>query len=660
MLLLDEPDQLLWDRFRAGQVTLNEIQTNPLLQRWWRAATAGVRVEGSAPALGVGGADLVERRARFDESIAGALAHVEPMVAELSRRGLLLVLADAQGCIVHARGGGTFADRATASALAEGACWSEDCRGTNGIGTALTEASPVGVIGRAHYDRGAHGLFCYGAPLRDARGKIVGALDVSGAVENRTPAVKLAVLATAGAIEREARAHAYSRATPGGYGLVARMLEKCSIGALLVEAPGVVRLHNEAAARVLGLPRAGATLPLQRALGIDWEELQEKAFAGRGVEVLSAAQGRVRVEVQPLLDPRGEAFAAVVYVETVATLLAAPRREVPVRRPPRVPFEAILGSDPDLRATLRTCERFAATDVPVLIVSETGTGKDLVARGIHLASARAEMPFVAVNCGALSASLLESELFGYAAGAFTGARAGGHAGKLGAAQGGTLFLDEIGEMPEALQAMLLRVLEDGSYYRVGDNQVRHADIRVVCATSRDLPAYVQQGRFREDLLYRIQGVRATLPPLRRRTDKLEVARGLLAREAKQKEVPAPRLSPEAERFIEQHTWPGNVRELKSALRHAMVLADGSPVLGLEHFPRHDTEPAFDDAPPSSRVPVSELRPLVVDGASLRDLEVGAVERALAAAGGNVSEAARRLGVARSTLYRMLRKREGER
>jgi transcriptional regulator with PAS, ATPase and Fis domain len=278
------------------------------------------------------------------------------------------------------------------------------------------------------------------------------------------------------------------------------------------------------------------------------------------------------------------------------------------------------------------------------LLAETGTGKELFARALHAASPRADGPFVALNCGALAAGVLESELFGYAPGAFTGALRGGSVGKLGAANGGTLFLDEIAEMPDALQAALLRVLDDGVYHRVGDNRPSRADFRLVCATCRDLPALVEQGAFRRDLFYRVHGGCITIPSVRERDDRVFVARGLLARLA----APAPplELTADAEAWIAEHDWPGNVRELKTALVHAVAMSGGEPITRA-CFPR-----VLVARPGGGRSAVGPGAPL--SARSRDDVLRDAVREAMRASQGNVTEAARRLGVARSTIYRSLR------
>lgn len=296
---------------------------------------------------------------------------------------------------------------------------------------------------------------------------------------------------------------------------------------------------------------------------------------------------------------------------------------------------ALYAEDATLRATIERARRFAPTKVPVVLLGETGSGKELMAQAIHAASPRARGPFVAMNCGAVAPQLLESELFGAAPHAFTGADPRGRRGLFETAHEGTLFLDEVAEMPTAMQATLLRVLECGELRRVGDAQTRKVDVRLVCATCRDLGALVAAGTFRSDLFYRLRGVSLTLPPLRSRTDVVSLAAHLLRRLD-----PRATLSVCAEEALVQHPWPGNVRELRSALEVGLALADDG-VVRAEHLP---LEPAPGAAARED------------DGVTALDTaEASLVRRALAEFDGNISLAARRLGVARSTLYRMMRR-----
>jgi len=297
-----------------------------------------------------------------------------------------------------------------------------------------------------------------------------------------------------------------------------------------------------------------------------------------------------------------------------------------------------------MRALLSRVRRFADTSAPVVILGESGTGKEVVARALHGSSTRRDAPFVAVNVAALPAELLESELFGHARGAFTGA-ATAKQGLFEAANGGTLFLDEIAEMPLPLQAKLLRVLQDGEVRRVGETHSFGVDARIVCATHRDLAVLVGRGLFREDLYYRLNVLRLRVPPLRDRPeDVLPLARAFLAQEGKAELA----FTASVKKALARYAWPGNVRELSSAVKHGVALShDGA--IDLDHLPEElATTPAAGGA--SGAI----LRAPGVDLRSLAEVEREHMLRVVEACGGSHLEAARHLGIGRSTLWRKLR------
>jgi two-component system, NtrC family, response regulator AlgB len=299
-------------------------------------------------------------------------------------------------------------------------------------------------------------------------------------------------------------------------------------------------------------------------------------------------------------------------------------------------------AEPAMRQAIDVALQVAATDATILLRGESGTGKGVVARSVHAASKRAARPFVTVSCPNLSAELLESDLFGHVRGAFTGA-VENKSGKVDAAAGGTLFLDEVGDLPLTLQPKLLRLIQDREYERVGDASPRVADVRLVGATNRDLEAEVRAGRFREDLLYRLNVIEVTVPPLRaRRKDILPLAHRLLAFFARQTGKAVTGFSPEAEAALQAYSWPGNVRELRNAIERAVILSPG-PTIALTHLPGHLTAGA------GHRVEVGG--PVTLD-----DLEKEHIRRVLESTA-SIEDAAQTLGIDPSTLYRK-RKRYG--
>lgn len=305
----------------------------------------------------------------------------------------------------------------------------------------------------------------------------------------------------------------------------------------------------------------------------------------------------------------------------------------------------LIGQTESMQRVKRLVERISPTDSSVLILGETGTGKEVVARSIHEHSSRSKMPFVAVNCGALPENLVESELFGHKKGAFTGAETP-RKGLIEVANGGTLFLDELGELDKAMQVKLLRFLESGEVRRVGENEPFTVDVRVVCATNRNLEDMVHAGTFREDLFFRVNTFEIRLPPLRERKDDIpELAKFLIARCLKREKVPDTILSPKAIELLRQHEWSGNVRELANAIEHAVILSNGKTI-----------EPT--DLPGSvSRKSSHSSKPFHVSNfvhpLTLREIEMEVILQTLEKYNGDKPQTADELGIALKTLYNKL-------
>jgi two-component system, NtrC family, response regulator AlgB len=332
-------------------------------------------------------------------------------------------------------------------------------------------------------------------------------------------------------------------------------------------------------------------------------------------------------------------------VDRLASRQALERRmaEMEAALAAEVPEADLTTESPGMRATLETLGRAAASEAPILLRGENGTGKGVLARALHARSPRARRPFVTVNCPTLSEELLASELFGHVRGAFTGA-VRDQAGKVEAAEGGTLFLDEIGEVSTALQAKLLRFLQEKEFERVGETRTRHADVRVVAASNRDLERDVAEGRFREDLLFRLNVIEVRVVPLReRREDIVRLARRFLAFFARAAGRPAPELSPEAEASLQSYEWPGNVRELRNAMERAVILWPAR-TLGREALPERIAAHAAG-------------LPSLGGDYTLDEVEREHLLRVLGRAP-TLEEAARILGIDASTLWRKRKKYEG--
>jgi len=335
-----------------------------------------------------------------------------------------------------------------------------------------------------------------------------------------------------------------------------------------------------------------------------------------------------------------------------------PSRPAPRTAPSQAPgLQALHSGDPQIATVVDKIRRVMDRDIPILLLGETGTGKEVFARAIHQDSRRARQPFVAVNCASIPETLIEAELFGYEEGAFTGARRRGAVGKIVQAHGGTLFLDEIGDMPLSLQAHLLRVLQERQVMPLGGSRSIPVDVSVVCATHRNLREMIQAQTFREDLYYRLNGLALKLPPLRERSDLPTLVERLLGQLAPEN---TPRLSGPVRRLFQHYSWPGNVRQLHNVLRTACVMAGPGQEVLPEHLPDDFVEEARQAMQAAGQRLIAAEEPQIASSGiappsvPLHALAHQTIRQAVAQCDGNISLAARRLGVSRNTVYRALR------
>lgn len=376
--------------------------------------------------------------------------------------------------------------------------------------------------------------------------------------------------------------------------------------------------------------QAGESCPLARA--------RESAQRERVLHLHHTPQGEayVNIELVPLRDGAGE---LAWFIEKMEPLRVAQGEPI---------AHGLIGRSPAFQQMLELVARVGPSEASVLLLGESGTGKELLARAVHEASPRAHAPLVVVECASLSEALFESELFGHDRGAFTGANTA-KAGLAEAASGGTLFLDEVGDIPLSMQVKLLRLLESGTYRRVGSTELRRTDVRVVSATHRDLQAMVAQGRFRQDLYYRLSTFPIRLPALRERRSDI----GLLAKALLQRVAPQRRLTLDAQALqcLNEHAFPGNVRELRNVLERAALLADGSQI------ERTHVERALDTGATSPQ-PASPMKGVAAinlePGSTLREVERAVLRNQLQAHQGSRAELARKLGISERSLYRRLR------
>ncbi len=544
---------------------------------------------------------------------------MEALYTDAKATDSVVILTTPDGLILDAMGSAEFLNKAARVALRPGVTWSEVHTGTNAIGTALHERRPVEVRGAEHYF-GVHRLLsCSASPIFDGRGRTVGVLDLSGdASVHQVHALGMVRFAV-DQIER-------------------RLLER--------DLPGrdVLRLHPDAT--LLGTHREGvlvfedhhlvaANRYALDMLGVDWSEVGHCRY-----DTLFESATPRGPDTRTLHATGGLEFQS--RHERVPIRLSRTPRQVGTPPLPLRQLEPLF--DEHFNRQLDRHVRLLDADIPILLHGETGSGKEVVARELHHRSTRANGPFVAVDCAALPEGLIEAELFGYRAGAFTGARREGARGLLREADGGVLFLDEIGDMPLALQSRLLRVLQEREITPLGGGTPVQVNFTVIAASHRHLDEAVAGHRFREDLYYRIAQTVLQLPPLREHPDLPALITRLWA--ALGGTDAGISIGYDALQCLAAHPWPGNMRQLLGVLRMLLVLATTSTTIGLDDLPdtlRNDSPPATQPAHGASHNP-----------ASLKALEHSVMQDALAACAGNLSAAARRLGVSRSTLYRHLR------
>jgi sigma-54 dependent transcriptional regulator, acetoin dehydrogenase operon transcriptional activator AcoR len=500
----------------------------------------------------------------------------------------IALLADRDGNIIHTVGDPTFANRAQKVQLQIGANWKEGHKGTNAIGTSLIEKQPVHVQGEQHFFVENQFLTCSASPIFSAAGELLGVLNISTRKEYNHPLALTLVCMVAESLQNRFLATAAERIVTLPY-VEARTMQR-SLPLIGLDRDDRIVGLNESAKRQLGDDRLGKVL--------------EHADEVRG-EIVQDNRRRLWPSAAPA---------------------------------PLKPFPRLAGSCPRFMQAKMLGQKAARVDFPVLILGESGTGKELFAQMIHETGPRAQEPFIAVNCSSIPENLIESELFGYEGGSFTGAQREGRIGKFEAAKRGTIFLDEIGDMSLRSQAALLRVLQEKVVTPVGSHQSRPIYARVVAATHRHLPDEIKAGRFRADLYYRLKGVMISLPPLRDRSDILQLAEHLL-QQLSPNGGPT-KISREAQALLASYSWPGNVRELQGVLIQAAFLADGDDIEGV-HI---QLERLGEEGDSSTR---EQVLP------SLKEAELEAIRRAIRTTGGNVSQAAKLLQIGRNTLYRKM-------
>ncbi len=606
-------------QFSEARTVSDDLFPRPILRSWERCAGLGFDMEARPRVEPMTEQELRELRERHALLRRMCRPELEALRAEAETTDSIIILTDASGVLLERLGSADFAERATRVALSPGAAWGEQVTGTNAIGTALVERRPIEVRGPEHYFAPHRFLSCSASPIFDPRGELVAILDLSGpAAVHHVHALGLVRLA-ADQIEHRLFQHGFKHCD----------LLRFHADPALIGTPreGILVFQDH---RLVAANRHGLAL-----LDLTPEAIDARRFGDLFANGLSKLDERCRLRSHHGVEFHARLRRPVPCAPKAQTRTVATR----TRAEPWL--------DDTLRAARDRAVRLIDGDVPVLLQGETGVGKEVLARQVHAHSARGTGAFVAVNCAALPETLIESELFGYVDGAFTGARRQGATGLLREAHGGVLFLDEIGDMPLGLQSRLLRVLQEREVTPLGGTRATPVDFAVICATHRNLQDMVAQGAFRSDLYFRIAQYTIALPPVRALRNLAEVITTLWT------DIAGPagiRLAPESLDLLAAYDWPGNFRQLVATLRALHVLSQPDRPLTPDLIPAEIRDHVL-RAGRTCELATGQVGGQ--DAGRLAEVTREAMRQALVRAGGNVSRAAQQLGVNRSTIYRQL-------
>lgn len=595
----------------------------------------------------------------------------------LQGSGFCMAVADADGYVLHTLGDAHLLAHYKKGNCMPGYLWTEEAVGTCGIGLVLIEGIPIQISGKEMFCKRAHQITNSATPVHDNNGKLLGVIALSGlasAVHIHTLGM---VILTAKAIRSQIGEIEKAREIAIRNTYMTALMESDQRGIITLNGDGDIVQINKKATALLGLDQSNASSASlhsqdsQESLNIsaltrtrmNWKQTlhSKQGFTEREVTFIRGdSRFQLVCTLDPITMPDGESAGGMLLVVEHDRILQLANEMAGSQA--RFTFNSIIGSSSSLEEAKKVANAAARGDAAVLLHGETGTGKELFAQAIHNASPRHNKPFVVINCGAIPNELLESELFGYVEGAFTGARKGGRPGKFELADGGTLFLDEIGDMPLDMQVKILRALQSGEVNRVGDMQTIKVDLRIIAATNVDLDTAIKRGTFREDLFYRISTLNITIPPLRDRgNDVLTLAEAFLHRIRPRLGKPDLEYSSSALQAFSQATWPGNIRQLENAVERAVNICEQRVImpddLGLDYT---DTRTAQNIASGSdhsnhANVPAEVANLDTNSEAMLGEMEQALIARLMDENDSNISKVARSLGVSRPTLYRKLKK-----
>lgn len=611
-------------------------------------------------AFGINTAQTFSSKILQDEALENVLqenklliALSEPIINNLYNfvkgSGFFGILTDARGCILNIMGDENVLETAFNLDMVPGAYMSEQHIGTNAMGTALWEKKPVQISGEEHFVEVYHRWTCSAAPIRDPKGNIIGTLNLTGysrLVHSHTLGMVVAAVKSIELALKHQQAKdklLWSRQYAG------TIIDSIPKGILTISPKGFIKSINRKGQKIVGRAKDALIGMRIEEFFTDWPKIQA-SFSDQKFHLKSRTYIQqdhqsleISLELYPIFDSRENQNGMICIFSEVPRISQEEKTKVHHKM---YTFDKIIGRNKKFLNTLEYAKQIANSPSTVLISGESGTGKEVFAQSIHRASDRQDEPFIPLNCGAIPKDLIESELFGYEDGAFTGARKGGNKGKFELAHKGTLFLDEIGEMPLFMQTNLLRVLEDREFYRIGGVKKIPVDVRIIAATNKDLKTEVEKGNFRKDLYYRINVLPLSLAPLRQRKDDIPlfIDYFMTTKSLKLGKESFTLSKEKLEELLHYH-WPGNIRELENMVEQ-LVNSQSAPY-------HHDQEQPFENSLNSSGDVSSTGSAKSLE--SLAKVERDHIFKALDYYNHNITAAAKALGLGRNTLYRKLEK-----
>ncbi len=565
-----------------------------------------------------------------------AKEQIDKLYTLLQGTGFCMALADKDGYVLYIIGDTDLVEHFKNRNCIPSYRWTEKDMGTCAIGLTLEDKKPIYIPGNEMYATLAQNISNSGAPVFDIDGSLLGVISLSGYTEKMHIHTLGLVCQAAEAVTSHLKEQRHSKELAIKNKYMSALLEAGTKGIVTIDPKGRIVQTNQKARCIFELDKncIGKPFSSLTKTNFNFEQVLHKGKRFLAREI-STNKGNGFLTLDPVIMKNGEIVGAILTITEKKEMMQLAMEMTGAKA--HFTFDAIVGTSPKLLEALEIAKIAAKNTASLLIYGETGTGKELFAQAIHNAGDRSDRPFVALNCGAIPSELLESELFGYEEGAFTGAQKGGRPGKLELADTGTLFLDEIGDMPFNMQVKLLRALQTGEIRRVGGIRTIPIDIRIISATNKDLKKEIEKECFRPDLFYRITTLSILIPPLRERRDDIPLLVDYFFKRFGSLDT-RKCLAPNIYNLIVNYSWPGNVRQLESAIERAIHLADGKTIKA-EHFGIE-----------KNNADGTAIRNLTLD-----EMEKNIISESLQKHRGNMSSCAKSLGISRPTLYRKLEK-----